>query len=292
MINKTKKWLLDLGIIEENSIEVIHDRVRDRADVSVLQCKRSEVIFLSRSDHMEYSHYQDQDGFEYWGVGDRAEAVKKTSVDSDRRAFQFKKEILNKRWLDFGAGAGGVLDKLAPCAKVAFGVEAQDSCRKVLSEAGYQVFASIDDVPVDDLEVISLFHVLEHLIDPKSVLEKMASKLSVGGKVIIEVPHAKDFLLSFFNCPEFKEFTFWSEHLVLHTRESLRILLEASGFKNIKINGCQRFPIANHLHWFSRGKPGGQEHWEVLRDEALEASYENLLLKKDCTDTLIAVAEK
>jgi hypothetical protein len=46
----------------------------------------------------------------------------------------------------------------------------------------------------------------------------------------------------------FKESTFWSEHLILHTKESLRKILEAVGFKNIKIEGLQRYPSANHLY--------------------------------------------
>ena len=36
---------------------------------------------------------------------------------------------------------------------------------------------------------------------------------------------------------EFLNFTLWSQHLILHTRESLRKILEGTGFKNVIIKG-------------------------------------------------------
>jgi hypothetical protein len=104
------------------------------------------------------------------------------------------------------------------------------------------------------------------------------------------VPHAKDFLISFLDLDVFKSFTFWSEHLILHTRDSLKIFLESAGFSNICIKSYQRYPLANHLHWLAKGKPGGHIVWDYLRTAELDTAYANMLAKIDISDTLIAVA--
>ena len=49
--------------------------------------------------------------------------------------------------------------------------------------------------------------------------------------MIIEVPHARDFLIETFDINSFKDFTFWSEHLILHTKESLVAFAKESGLK-------------------------------------------------------------
>jgi hypothetical protein len=169
-------------------------------------------------------------------------------------------------------------------------VEPQESVRKVLIESGYEVYPSVDDVPYNNFDVVTLFHVFEHLIDPLGTLEVLKTKMSQGGKIVIEVPHAKDILIDFLDLDAFKSFTFWSEHLILHTRDSLRIFLEKAGFVNISIMGVQRYPLANHLYWLSRGKPGGHIEWAHLRTPELDAAYADMLAKIDNTDTLIAIA--
>ena len=73
--NKIKNLLIDLGICDELSIEAYHPHVRDRDDVYVMRCAKSDVIFLSRSDHMDLSHYEEKEGFMYWSAGDRKYAV-------------------------------------------------------------------------------------------------------------------------------------------------------------------------------------------------------------------------
>ena len=131
----------------------------------------------------------------------------------------------------------------------------------------------------------------EHIADPLETLVKIKSLLRLNGKLIIEVPHASDFLISFLDVEEFKAFTFWSEHLVLHTRDSLNILLKAAGFKNIAIKGIQRFPLANHLHWLKHKKPGGHLNWEFLSNPEFDSAYEKLLQSLDMNDTLMLSAE-
>ena len=121
----------------------------------------------------------------------------------------------------------------------------------------------------------------------------MSEVLRSHGSLILEVPHASDILLSQLETDAFKRFTLWSQHLILHTRESLRRLLQAGGFSNIVIEGVQRYPLSNHLNWLSQGKPGGHKSvLSALDTPELKMAYEAALRKIDATDTLVAIARK
>ena len=118
----------------------------------------------------------------------------------------------------------------------------------------------------------------------------LRKKLKPGGIIIIEVPHANDFLLSFLDKNEFKRFTLWSQHLILHTRDSLEKLALISGFRNVNIVGHQRYSIANHMHWLHNKAPGGQVKWPELEKAKLHAEYESTLARMGMTDTITCFA--
>lgn len=290
MKNKIKSLLCETGVSTEKSIAPFFPKVRDRDDVSVFKCLKSGVLFLSRSDHIELNHYNSKESFKYLGAQDRKTAILNSREDTQRRFEQFGNIIANKKWIDIGTGSGAILDQISPLSSETVAVEPQKNARKILSEAGYRVYPTIEDVSDNNFEAATLFHVFEHLLDPIGTLEILKQKMSEGAQLIIEVPHANDFLISFFDLEAFKAFTFWSEHLILHTRESLRTFIEKAGFSNIVIQGCQRYPLANHLHWLAKGKPGGHILWDYLRAKELDAAYANMLAKIDRSDTLVAIA--
>ena len=289
--NKIKSLLIELGVSTEDSIVPYFPKVRDRDDVAVLKCEKSDVILLSRSDHMDIKHYNDKASLNYWGDQDRKTALLNGLEDAERRAKQCKGIITNKKWVDIGTGAGAILDLLSPIASETIAVEPQENARKYLLDLNYKVYPSIEDIKENDLDVVTLFHVVEHLTNPIDTLKSIRGKMAKGGKIVIEVPHARDFMISFLENNEFKSFTFWSEHLLLHTRESLNIFLKTAGFSKVVIKGFQRYPLANHLYWLTHGKPSGHVIWQHLRTAELESAYADMLSGIDRTDTLIAIAE-
>lgn len=293
MENKIAKTLCEWGVCDEQAIELFFPRVRDRDDISVLRCKKSGVIFTSTSEHMDMSHYSEKHEFpHYWKEDNREKALVDSYEDDSRRKEQFLALISNKKWMDVGTGAGGVLDQLKPYAGKIVAVEPQQRSLDMLKKEKYEAYSDIAEVPADDFDVITLFHVFEHLTDPLDLLAVAYDKLKVGGKIIIEVPHANDFLFSFLDLEDFKKFTFWSEHLVLHNRASLGAFLGKAKFRNIVTSGFQRYNLANHLHWLKEKGPSGHIKWSMLSSAELDTAYSNMLNKIDMTDTLIAVAEK
>ncbi len=287
-----RKQLVELGLCDASSIRPFYPRVRDRDDIAVLRCTRSGVLFLSGSDHVDVSRYRQREDFGYWSVRDRQQAVNLCREDTARRKKILQHMVVNRRWLDVGTGSGGILDAVSSLAATVIAVEPQKAARESLERAGYRVYPDIESVEEDEFDVVTLFHVFEHLADPLGTLKLIRAKLAGNGKILIEVPHARDMLISFFDLDGFKRFTFWSEHLLLHTRQSLYRFLEVAGFSEIMIEGCQRYPLANHLHWLAQNRPGGHEKWRFLRTPELDDAYAGMLARLDRTDTLIATAAR
>jgi SAM-dependent methyltransferase len=290
--NSIQDLLLDLGICTTESIEPYFPHVRDRNDVGVLKCNKSGVLFLSRSDHISPSHYNDSDSLSYWSANDRATAIKHGKEDLDRRAALLRPIVENAIWLDVGTGSGGLLDELASLTTRCSAIEPQPAARNTLINLGYDVYPSIQDTPDLGFDVVTLFHVFEHFTEPLGELKALYSRMAPNAQIIMEVPHAQDFLISFLELESFKEFTFWSEHLILHTRLSLQRFLEQAGFTDIVISGCQRYSLANHLHWLAMNEPGGHEKWGFLGSPALDSAYAEILCQHNMSDTLIARATK
>lgn len=291
-LNAIYRELLELKVIDEESIVLLHPRVRDSNDVNVLRCLKSGVIFLSETTLTE-QYYGQKLGSSYWGRAERNECLRETYEDDTRRFEQFRHLIANKKYLDVGTGLGGVLELFSGVAREITAVEPQLNMCEYLNNLGYKTYPNIASISkLEKFDVVTLFHVFEHFTKPYQSLLEINDRLVEGGFVIIEVPHANDILLNSLACEAFKDFTFWSEHLILHTRNSLEIYLKAAGYKNIAIKGFQRYPLANHLHWLTTGQPGGHNLLPYLRDSKLDGAYGDLLKAINQTDTLIAIAQK
>ncbi|WP_394951450.1 class I SAM-dependent methyltransferase [uncultured Helicobacter sp.] len=142
-------------------------------------------------------------------------------------------------------------------------------------------------------DLLTAFHVIEHLADPIGILRQLASLLKDNGKMIIEVPNANDALLSIYKNKAFSEFTYWSPHLYLYNPHTLRKLGEKAGLVVDFVKCIQRYPLSNTLYWLSNGLPAGQKIWGGFLDsKILQESYESALASVGATDTLIAQFRK
>lgn len=292
MKNTIVPLLEQCGITDATRLQPYYPKVRDRDDVAALRCPESEVIVLSRTDHMDLDHYREADYVQGVEVDGEMRPPANVAEDARRRVARFGDLIRRKRWLDVGAGRAVLMDMLAAEADRAKGVEPNRQRRESAIRRGYDMAETVDDLHEDDqFDVITLFHVYEHVTQPVAMARTLKRHLAPGGRLIVEVPHARDLLLDTLDCEAFRRFTLWSEHLVLHTRESLTQFLRAAGFSTVSIRGIQRYPVANHLHWLRHGRPNGQNVWPFLNDRALQEAYEQTLAAIDKTDTIVAYAE-
>jgi SAM-dependent methyltransferase len=284
--------LLRINAVSKDNIELLSDHTRDKPDLSVFTDCKTGVIFIN-AFFVGESEYIDGGYRKMKLVGNTHKGVRyEDDRDTARRFDAYKQFIAGKDICDFGCGSGNFLKKAKKLAGSVSGVELQADYRQQLNSLGIACESGLQ-MADESLDTITLFHCLEHLPDPTQTLEKLRKKLKPDGEgvIIIEVPHARDFLIANLKLQEFIDFTLWSQHLVLHTRESLRLLLDDAGYKNIVIQGVQRFGLSNHLHWLSAKKPQGHRSvTSVLDTPELQLAYHNALSKIDATDTLTLIA--
>lgn len=139
-----------------------------------------------------------------------------------------------KRSLDIGSSSGEFVYLLHTLGFKAKGIEPHE---------GYATYArnrlNIDvnngtlqhclssEVP-HSLDLISMFHVLEHLSEPIAALRNIGEKLKPEGFLYIEVPNALRL------CSP--HYMFFRAHTLYFTGQTLRNLLEKSGFKIVSHN--------------------------------------------------------
>lgn len=265
-------------------------KVRDLETLSILRCTSCGLVFLDNFSHVNSDFYDHEYTEENHGTHDWDAFLNECAKDDQRRFSQIQALIANRAYLDVGCGAGGVLLRAQKVAKHATGVEPQWVWRKALNSAGVDVAASLAEVENASQNVISLFHVLEHIADPLAFIRDLLKKAAPSGRLVIEVPNADDALLSLYENKPFSEFTYWSPHLFLYSHTTLSRLLEKAGIdrNQIAISQYQRYPLSNHLMWLAQGRPGGHMQWSFLDSPALDEAYAARLATLGRCDTLIA----
>jgi 2-polyprenyl-3-methyl-5-hydroxy-6-metoxy-1,4-benzoquinol methylase len=262
--------------------------VRDAPLLRILECRACGLVMLSSQAHITPGHYEDS------GMhGDAPSSVdawlKDSAFDDQRRFESLKAYLVNRRVLDFGCGAAGFLDRARTIATEVVGIEPELRAREFWSNR-FRVFADLEEVE-EKFDLITAFHVVEHLQDPRATVRKVASLLNRGGRLVIEVPSSEDALLTLYANEPFRRFTYWSQHLFLFNSETLNRLLVQAGLRVVSIQQYQRYPLSNHLYWLSRGQPGGHKNWSFLDTPALSAAYAASLAAIGKCDTLFAFVE-
>lgn len=249
--------------------------VRDDPLINVLECCDCGLVYLSYFQHVPNRVHRFRD-IKTW--------AEHTATDDIRRAYQFEDVTQGKDILDFGCGNGGFISHAI--AKSACGIEIDQKAVDYCVE--HDIPVSCDLIDVGAYDVITMFHVIEHIPDPIGLLKDMSAHLNDGGKIIIETPNSDDALLTLYKCNEFAEFTYWSEHPFLFNKDTLYAVAVNAGYSVKGIEQYQRYPLANHLYWLSRGKPNGHNEWSCIRD----SHYSKSLAALNKCDTIIATLEK
>jgi 2-polyprenyl-3-methyl-5-hydroxy-6-metoxy-1,4-benzoquinol methylase len=269
---------------------VKHKGTRDIPDINVLTCNSCGATYLSSFSQIDNNFYEDSKMHDYEDPS--MDKWRTITAEDDKRRFECLVDLLKgKIILDFGCGNGGFLNLTARIAEKAEGCELDLLPRNYLQGEGFNIYGSLDEVELK-FDVITMFHVLEHLKTPVEYLKKLSSKLKDNGKLIIEVPNADDALIKLYDCRSFEDFTYWSCHLILYNESTLEHLANLAGLKVSWCRQIQRYPLANHLYWLAKGEPGGHKHYDFLSSSELNQAYEKVLREQKNCDTILCSMEK
>jgi 2-polyprenyl-3-methyl-5-hydroxy-6-metoxy-1,4-benzoquinol methylase len=193
--------------------------------------------------------------------------------------------------LDIGCGAGGFIHGLKQSGVSAVGLELDEAASAALSSEGVDIWSQLENMPDEiraKVRIVSMFHVLEHLQDPRDFLKEIHEALPNLRLLVVEIPCSEDPLLALYECQAFSQFTYWSHHEHLHSKRSLELLL-SSVFDSFNVERLQRYGLGNHLGWLAKGKPGGQLVMPWAQGTQVDAEYRTAIIAQDFSDSLWAV---
>ena len=186
-------------ICGEDNCELVLDRECQRGQVYLSICKNDGMVYLNpRWAPEKYAEFYQKRYYETHIKGGSRVGIQQLCI---RRSFEFLSTQENLVMLDIGAGRGELFEACqyeGISAKEKDAIEADPAYRKVLVKNGINVIAK--DVDSDwhigrenRYDFIVMRHVLEHFLNPGSVLKKVNSVLTETGVLYLEVPNIMQF---------------------------------------------------------------------------------------------------
>ena len=163
---------------------------------------------------------------------DRQYEYRKSQFGGDRYRYIVERLGMDPnsiRLLDVGCGAGYFLSYLKDRGVQSKGLDVNANTVRYCRERGLDVDSGdVADQPDEEYDVIVLFDVLEHLLDPVSVMQEVSRKLKPGGHVIIFTTniHSVSYELMGNRGNTLVPF----EHVCFYDQKSFQFLAKKSGF--------------------------------------------------------------
>lgn len=188
--------------------------------------------------------------------------------------------------LDIGCGSGTFLHLARQCG---FEVCGMDVSAHAVLEAQQQYGLAVKQGEIGSLDwdggrfdYISMFHVLEHLTDPRQALAYAGRLLKPGGSLIVQVPNAASIQAGCFGARWYGFDV--PRHVMNFTPESLRLLFEQAGFHPRLV---RRFSLRDNPAALASsiaigldpiGRRGRGKESSILVEGAFESLYFGLVL--------------
>jgi len=139
------------------------------------------------------------------------------------------------RVLDLGCGTGEFLGYLKSRGYLVQGVEPDLGAREMaIANHSIEVLPTIDALPAQEqFQIITMWHVLEHVPEPRHTLKKLYSLLADRGFLLIAVPDHESWDARHYG-PDWAAYDV-PRHLVHFRRKDLQTLLPEHGFTVLKI---------------------------------------------------------
>lgn len=167
------------------------------------------------------------------------------------------------RILDIGCGTGSFLAYLMSRGYLVQGVEPDLKAReRAIAEHGIPVLPSLEQVPgFEQFQVVTLWHVLEHLPDLRSSLKRIYAQLADQGVIIIAVPDR-----GAWDADHYK--TAWAawdvpRHFYHFRQKDVHALLREHGFELIQTR--KMWLDAPYIAILSEGYMGSPKLFALLR---------------------------
>jgi 2-polyprenyl-3-methyl-5-hydroxy-6-metoxy-1,4-benzoquinol methylase len=176
--------------------------------------------------------------------------------------------------LDIGAGTGDFLSVAKENGWHTIGVEPSDKAKAIAKQKGVTFVGETSELESHSFDVISMWHVLEHVPDLDEQLKELKRLLKPNGTLIIAVPNFKSFDAKYYG-------KFWAAYDVpIHfwhfSKKAIKSLFEKEEMKLVKVLPMKfdSFYVSLLSEKYKTGKMnfikaffiGLQSNWEATSD--------------------------
>ncbi len=230
---------INCPLVEKKTILKNYIKVKDysntQEEFTIVSCETTNFLFTNPRP-------KEKDIFKYYDFEDY---ISHTNKESDfisklyqtvrSRSIKIKYRLISnlinsKKILDIGSGTGEFLSYMKSKGFETYGVEIAKKARE-LSIKNHKLFVkdSILSLGENNFDVITMWHVLEHVYDLDGYMKKIKDLLNDKGILIVAVPNHKCFDQKFYG----KHWAGWDAplHLWHFDKESMRKLSNKYGFE-------------------------------------------------------------
>ena len=219
-------WVKDLFLTNE-AFE-IHECLKCGLLFTEPRPKPEEIGKYYQSEEY-YSHQENKKGF----VPRIYEAVK--SVNLKKKYKMATKGLEPGRMLEIGCGAGDFLHTMEKHGWTCTGIEPSESAKEIATKKVKAKLLNpqeIDKLEDESFDLITMWHVLEHVDNLKEEIKQLQRLVKKGGRLVLALPNFKSA-----DAQYYKEY--WAaydvpRHLNHFCRESINNIFKTTDFKRIK----------------------------------------------------------
>lgn len=219
-------WVKDLFLTNE-AFE-IHECLRCGLLFTEPRPKPEEIGKYYQSEEY-YSHQENKKGL----VPRIYEAVK--SVNLKKKYKMATKGLEPGRMLEIGCGAGDFLHTMEKHGWTCTGIEPSESAKEIATKKVKAKLLNpqeIDKLEDESFDLITMWHVLEHVDNLKEEIKQLQRLLKKGGRLVLALPNFKSA-----DAQYYKEY--WAaydvpRHLNHFCHESINNIFKTTDFKRIK----------------------------------------------------------
>jgi len=232
-ITKTEEvWC---NFCDEKSFELLGTEL----EFEIRSCKACKSVYISpqmTSDELSYF-------YDNMYLDDSPEEIKARGLGYTEK--QMHKLITTRkpdggRFLDVGCGFGAVLEGMDGCGWELHGLESGKNAidvarQRVPSATIHEGFIENAEFEDGSFDCITIIAVLEHVKDPKAVLQTLMKWLAPGGLLIVQVPHVEFFIRWKKYVPQIPIVFEAPRHLFDFSPRTLRNYFKQTGCKDIEL---------------------------------------------------------
>ncbi len=237
-----------------------HNPLPYLGDRRILQCGSCGIVFLSPEISMKDSESYYREG-DYWR--DKLnDPLQREMLSRNARAMLslitlHKKPDKSVKLLDIGSHEGTFVEEALKFGYQAQGIEPNKRIAAEARARGLPITeGAIESLAGEEkFDIITLFHVLEHLPDPQLALEKIKNHLKTDGILALEIPNIESYLAK-------RHGLSWKfialEHLWYFSPLTLKHLLKEAGFEitfSLKRNGEIPYLSLGDIRQYFRPNP-------------------------------------